>query len=577
MKFSQLFTFTLKDDPKDCVLKSHKYLVRGGFIKQIGSGIYDFLPLGKIVLDKVIKIVNEEMKKSGANELSLGFVVPAELWRQSGRFYQYGKELLVFKDRKDNDFVLGPTHEEAIVDCIKGIVKSYKQLPLNLYQINLKFRDEIRPRFGILRGREFVMKDGYSFHSDKEDLDREFLVMEQTYTRIFKRLGVDFRVVEADSGAIGGSGSKEFMILAPSGEDDIVICENCDYASNIEIASHATEIPESLAPKADFAKFFTPNACTIKKLSEFFKVDEFWLLKCVAKKARYSDGRQEVCFFFLRGNRNLSLTKALNAIPQAIALDDISSDELLSLGLCSGYIGPYSLRNITQAELIFFDNELQGAKDMICGANEKDYHFVGVDLDTFSNLVFKDLAEVKAGDLCPHCKEGRINITKGIEIGHIFKLGTKYSKAMEATFLDKNGKSQYFEMGCYGIGVSRILGAVLEQKADDKGAIWGNIAPFRIVIVISNIKNNDEWQYATQLYERLLEAGIEVLLDDRDERFGVKMGDFELLGISYALIVGKELKQGKVELIKRDGLQKTLLLCDDFSHLLDLIESKKEQ
>lgn len=624
MRFSKLLAFSQKEAPKDCILKSHSILIRGGFIKQIGSGIYSFLPLGKIVLDKVQKIIKEEMDKANANEVRLGFVTPANLWEESHRFDKYGKELLVFKDRKDNSFVLGPTHEEAALDCIKGIVKSYKQLPLNIYQIHIKFRDEIRPRFGLMRAREFIMKDSYSFHSDKADLDREFALMEQTYRNIFERLEVKYRIVDADSGAIGGSGSKEFMLLAESGEDSIAICKNCDYAANIEAATRTPKTPPTQAPQADFAKFFTPNITTIKDLSDFFKVDSFWTMKCVAKKAvfagdfkdsknnvdskdfaksiesiknidsnksvdsankvdsnknidsaKIADSNENIasnkiadsnvckknhtktapCFFFLRGSDELNTTKALNAIPNAIDLIDLSNDELESLGLTSGFIGAYGLQNITKTPFIYFDNELKDAKNLICGANEANYHFVGVDLGTFANIEYRDLLEVKKGDLCPKCK-GEIDITKGIEIGHIFKLGTRYSKPLEATFLDNNGKAQYFEMGCYGIGVSRILPAILEQKADSKGAIWGSVAPFFVVIIISNVKNSDECEFANKLYENLLALKYEVLLDDRDERFGVKMADFELMGFANAIIVGKELQNNAIEIVRRENLQK---------------------
>lgn len=558
MKFSKQFFITTKEIPKDCVLKSHSILVRGGFIKQIGSGIYNILPLGLIILNKITKIIKDEMDKSGANELKLGFITPANLWEESGRLHKYGKELLVFKDRKENPFVLGPTHEEAIVECVSGFVKSYKQLPLNLYQINLKFRDEIRPRFGLLRAREFIMKDAYSFHSSAESLDLEFEKMEQTYKNIFTRLNVDFRVVEADSGAIGGSGSKEFMILAPSGEDDIVVCSNCDYASNIEVAARAKQDAPSPAPQADFAKFYTPEIKNIKDLSEFFKIDSFYLLKCVAKMAIMEDLSKKPAFFFVRGSDELSPTKALNAIDGAIELIDLSALELENLGLFSGFIGPYSLKNITKSELIFFDNELMDAPNLICGANEPNYHFVGVNLGEFSGLIYKDLIEVKAGDKCPKCS-GILRITKGIEIGHIFKLGTKYSAPLNANFLDKNGKTQPFIMGCYGIGVSRMLAAILEQKADEKGAIWGNLAPFKIDIIISNINNQNEQNIANKIYEGLLARGIEALLDERDLRFGAKIADFELIGFEFALIIGKSLNENKIELIKRDGLQKMIL------------------
>ncbi len=569
MRFSKLFTFSTKEEPKDCVLKSHSYLIRGGFIRQIGSGIYNFLPLGKMVLDKVIAIIKDEMNKSGANEVSLGFVTPADIWIKSQRYNKYGKELLTFNDRKNNNFVLGPTHEEAVVECIKGYVKSYKQLPLNLYQINLKFRDEIRPRFGLMRAREFIMKDAYSFHANSEDLDREFLLMEQTYRNIFTRLGIDFRVVDADSGQIGGSGSKEFVILAPSGEDDIAVCSGCDYASNIEIASRTPKISPEIAPQAEFAKFYTPNIVSINDVSKFFNTDSFWLLKCVAKKVVLNDTTSEVCFFFLRGSDDLSLTKALNAIPNALEIIDIDSKELENLGLIAGFIGPYGLRNITNARFIFFDNELKDANNLICGANERDYHFVGVNLGSFENIDYRDLLEVKEGDLCPKCG-GILHITKGIEIGHIFKLGTRYSSVLEATFLDKDGRAQFFMMGCYGIGVSRILPAILEQKADEKGAIWGEIAPYSVVIVVSNIKNASELVYAENLYTQLLEKHIDVLLDDRDERFGSKMADFELMGFKNAIIVGKGLQENRIELVARDGLKKQVL--DSTIALDDLIE-----
>lgn len=557
MKFSNLFAITLKEAPKDCVLKSYEYLIRGSFIKQVGSGIYHLLPLGKIVLDKISKIVKEEMDKSGAQEVSLGFVTPSELWVKSNRFNKYGKELLSFKDRKDNVFVLGPTYEESIVDCVKSYVSSYKQLPINLYQINLKFRDEIRPRFGLIRCREFIMKDAYSFHENLEDLDREFRLMEEVYINIFTRLGLDFRVVDADSGAIGGSGSKEFVILAPSGEDDIVICSNCNYASNIEVAKRKPKITEIKAPKADFAKFYTPSTTDVRDVSIFFNTSDYWILKCVVKKVIFSDLSQSFCFFFIRGSDKLSEIKAINAVDDAIELIDAQESDIENLGLFKGFIGPYGLRNITNAKYIIFDDELIDARDLICGANEENYHFVGVDLSKFENITYKPLVEVSNGDKCINC-DGSLSITKGIEIGHIFKLGNRYSKSLNAVFLDRDGKSKYFEMGCYGIGVSRILPAMLEQKADSKGAIWGNVSPYSVVIIISNTKNEDEFAYANNLYNSLLKH-CDVLLDDRDVRFGVKMSDFELIGFKNAIIIGKELKNNKIEFIRRDGLIKESL------------------
>lgn len=575
MRFSQLFINTLKDAPKDAVLKSHQYLVRGGFIQQVGSGIYNFLPLGKKLLDKVRYIIKEEMDKTGAQEILMGFVTPADLWRESGRYEKYGRELLRFVDRKDNEFVLGPTHEEVVTFIAKNGVKSYKQLPIHLYQIHTKFRDEVRPRFGLMRGREFIMKDGYSFHSSFEDLDREFDVMEQTYKKILERIGVDFKIVEADSGAIGGSGSKEFMVLAPCGEDTIVVCKNCEYGANVEIGSRALRVsprPNELRydknpPKAEFARFYTPNVKSIESLSEFFKVDRFYLLKAVVKKALRANGSFELVYGFVRGDDEIEETKLLNTINRVdssfLSLEDAELEEMTQAGLEAGFIGPYGLRHITQSQYIYFDESLREAKELICGANEKDYHFVGVDLDTFENLNFVDIAKAQEGDLCPKC-QGELYYTKGVEVGHIFKLGTKYSYAMNAQFLDKDGKAQDLIMGCYGFGVSRILPAILEQKSDELGCVWGKeVKLFDLAIVISNVKDNTQNEFATKIYEECKARGIDVLLDDRDERFGVKMKDFELLGFSFALIVGKGLNGGRVELIKRKGLEKFELQCDE--------------
>ncbi|MCH5313918.1 MAG: proline--tRNA ligase [Helicobacter sp.] len=585
MRFSQLFVNTLKEAPKDALLKSHQYLVRGGFVQQIGSGIYNFLPLGKKLIDKVRAIVKEEMDKSGAQEILMGFVTPAELWRESGRYEKYGRELLRFVDRKDNEFVLGPTHEEVITHIAKSAIKSYKQLPVHLYQIHTKFRDELRPRFGLMRGREFIMKDGYSFHSSYEDLNREFDTMEATYKKILQRVGVDFKVVEADSGAIGGSGSKEFMVLAPCGEDTIVVCKNCDYGANIEAskraqrnAPRANEVCyDSEPPKAEFARFHTPNIKTIEALSAFFKVDKFYTIKAIVKKALKADGGGELVFFFVRGDDEGEEVKMFNAINRGtnmyIELVDASVEEIAKAGLEAGFIGAYGLRHITNAEHIYFDESLRDASNLICGANEKDYHFVGVDLSTFEGLEYADLAQTKEGDLCPKCNN-ELHYTKGIEVGHIFKLGDKYSRAMNAQFLDERGKTQPFIMGCYGLGISRILPAILEQKSDELGCVWSKeVSVFDIVIIISNTKDNAQSEYANSIYENLKAKGVDVLLDERDERFGVKIKDFELLGFTYALIVGKGLSEGKVELIKREGLQKRELSADKDTLLMQILQS----
>jgi prolyl-tRNA synthetase len=406
VRFSKLFLPTSKEAPKDALLPSHIYLVRSGFISQIGSGIYNLLPLGKIVQDKIRSIVKEELDNAGNSEVQLGFITPYSLWIESGRADKFGDELLRFKDRKDSDFILGPTHEEAIVDLVRNRVKSYKELPLNLYQINTKFRDEARPRYGLLRGREFLMKDGYSFHESYNDLDREFKLMQDTYENILNRLGVDFRVVEADSGAIGGSGSREFMVLADSGEDDIVICNSCEYGANVEVDSRP------MGSKCD------------------------------------------------------------------------------------------------------------------CG--------------------------------------GELSVTKGIEVGHIFKLGTTYSEALGATYLDRNGKSQPFIMGTYGMGISRLIAAIVEQHHDKKGIKWTKTTtPYDTLIIISDIKKSDQVEFANRLYEDLQSKGLNVAIDDRSERFGFKIGDFELIGIQKAVIVGKNLQKGIVEIVKRDDLIKVEVNSND--------------
>ena len=557
MKFSKFYAPTTKEAPKDASLPSHQFLIRGGFVEQLGSGLYNYLPLGKIMHDKISRVVKEEMNEAGALEVSFSVVTSGELWKQSGRYNVFGKELLRFKDRKDNDFVISPTNEEAAVALVRGKVTSYKQLPLNLYQINTKFRDEARPRFGLLRGREFTMKDGYSFHSSKEDLKREFDLMEATYSKIFTRLGLNFRAVEADSGAIGGSGSKEFMVLASNGEDDILCCEACRYAANVEAARREPRVSEAEAPEADAAKFLTPNAKTIKDVAEFFKVSEFYCIKAVMKKAIYED-KEEVVVFFVRGDDELQETKAQNAC-KALELVDASEADVAKAGLVAGFCGPVGLKDVK----FFIDNELKGANNMICGANEKDYHFVGVSVSGFNEERFKDLVKVKEGDKCPVC-DGKLKLSKGIEVGHIFQLGDKYSAAMNATYLDQNGKAKPFLMGCYGIGISRLIAVMIEASHDERGCIWKKeCAPFDVEIIISNLKDEAGVKFAFELYESLKKAGVSVIIDDRNERFGVKMNDFELIGFPYALLVGKEFANGKVEFITRDGLSKETIGADD--------------
>ncbi len=556
MRFSRAFIPTTKEAPSDAVLASHIFLTRAGFTSQVAAGLYNYLPLGKRVLKKIEQIVNEEMNKVGAQEVDLSFVTPADLWEESGRIEKFGKELLRFRDRKENLFVLGPTHEEMMVNLVRNRVTSYKQLPLNLYQIKTKFRDEARPRFGLMRGREFVMKDGYSFHATQEDLDREFEMMEAAYKRILVRLGLDFRVVEADSGAIGGSGSKEIMVIADSGEDTIAICDSCEYGANVETAERASRSEVPQAPESDFNKFSTPNVKSIEDLEAFFKVDAYYTMKCVAKKMHYEDGDQ-VVLFFLRGDDDLQEVKAVNAA-EALEVEDVSEEELKALGLVPGFMGPLDMDKVP----CVFDTSLKGATQMICGANEKDQHFVGVDMSVLDEALFADIYTAKEGDGCPHC-EGKLLYKKGIEVGHIFKLGTTYSKPLKADFLNEKGQAEPLIMGTYGMGISRLIAATIEQHHDEKGCIWTKeTAPYSVNIMVSNIKDEAQLAFGEKLYQQLQEVGVEVIIDDRKERFGFKMKDAELIGFPFTIIVGKELVNGNVQVLERATLEKRAVFAE---------------
>lgn len=567
MKFSKLFIPTTKEMPSDASLPSHQFLVRGGFIAQTGAGIYDFMPLGKIVLEKIRAIVKKEMDEAGANEVQFGFVTPLSLWSESGRALTMGSELLRFKDRKNGEFVLSPTNEEAVVNMVKNRVTSYKDLPLHLYQINTKFRDEARPRFGLMRGREFLMKDGYSFHSCEEDLVREFNLMEETYKKIYTKLGLDFRVVEADSGAIGGSGSKEFHVLASSGEDTIVVCDGCNYAANIEAAKREAKKYEF--KEGELKKVETPSCTTIEDVANFLSVSKEQTIKAVIKKAIFKD-ESKIVVFFVRGSDELEDTKAQNSV-DALELIDATLDEIKDAGVVAGYCG---LVDLPKDILVVVDSELENSQGMVCGGNEENFHFINVDLKVIENIKYFDLIAVKEEDTCACCG-GKLSYTKGIEAGHIFQLGDKYSKAMNATFLDENGKAKPFIMGCYGVGVSRLVAAVIEQNHDEKGCIWTkSTTPFMVDIIVSNSKNEDEKNMGEKIYEELKASNVEVILDDRiNARFGFKIGDFELLGFPYAIIIGKKLLDGIVEIVDRKTLLKTEVKIEEVvSKILNLIK-----
>jgi len=576
LRFSKAFIPTTKEAPSDAQLASHIFLARAGFMTQVAAGLYNYLPLGKRVIRKIETIINEEMAAIDAQEVELSFVTPTELWAESGRIEKFGKELLRFKDRKANNFVLGPTHEEMMVNLVRNRVTSYKQLPLNLYQIKTKFRDEARPRFGLMRGREFIMKDGYSFHANSEDLDREFDTMEAAYKKILTRLGLEYRVVEADSGAIGGSGSKELMVIADSGEDTIAICDSCEYGANIETASRKSRASVGNIPEAaqmDFNKFKTPNKKSIDDLVDFFHVDAYYIIKAVAKRAIYEDS-SKIVLFFVRGSDDLQEVKAANSVG-ALELEDVSEQELKEAGLNVGYMGPLDIETMVEGIDVVYDRELEGAANMICGANEDEYHYVGVDLSVVENMKTADIVEVKEGDACPHCEAGKLLYKKGIEVGHIFKLGTTYSAAMKAEFLNEKGQAEPFVMGTYGMGVSRLVAAVIEQHHDEKGCIWTKATtPYMVDVMVSDIKKEEQLSLGESLYTFLNAQGIETILDDRKERFGFKMKDAELIGFPYTVIIGKGLAEGVVQIMHRATLEKEEVRVEDIqARILQLVQA----
>jgi len=553
MLFSKSAIYTIKEKPKDATIDSHELLLRAGFISQVSSGVYTYMLLGLKVIKKISKIIEEEMDAKGAQQILMPSVQPAELWVESGRYTEYGKELLRFKDRNDRDFVIGPTHEEVVSDIVRRYINSYRQLPINLYQIQTKFRDEIRPRFGLMRAKEFIMKDAYSFDTDPHSLDVSYEKMRDAYCRIFKRCGMDFRIVQADSGSIGGKDSEEFMVLSSVGEDEILVCDTCDYAANVE---KATSIVNNKQYKeGPIKKVYTPSAKTITEVSKFLNVDQSEL----AKSLLFRNEKGEIFCFVVLGNDTLNLTKAKNATSSVdlFALDD---KELGSLGLVGGFLGPIGLDNNIR---IIVDNRLKEIDSVIVGANEENYHLENVSFKRDVNAEFFDIRSAQAGEICPKCKNGKLKKYMGIEVGHIFKLGLKYSKAMNVVYLDKDGKQQYVYMGCYGIGVGRCAQACVEQNHDDDGIIWPiSIAPFEVEIVQLD-KSKEITEFCHLLYEQLQQSKIDCLFDDRDERAGVKFKDMDLIGIPISVIVGsKNFNNNEVEIRLRKTKEKKLCKTD---------------
>ncbi|MBF0357947.1 MAG: proline--tRNA ligase [Magnetococcales bacterium] len=547
MRLSQTLLPTLKEDPVEAQVVSHKLMLRSGMIRQLGAGIYSWLPLGLRVLRKVENIVREEMDRAGAQEVLLPAVQPAELWQETGRWSKYGAELLRFKDRGDRDFCFGPTHEEVITDLVRHELRSYKQLPANFYQIQTKFRDEVRPRFGIMRGREFLMKDAYSFDLDQESLDNSYKQMFTAYQNIFKRCGLQFRAVEADSGAIGGSDSHEFHVLADSGEDAIASCDSCDYAANLEKAV-AGGSPEAVPAGADMQKVATPEIKSIDDVAGFFNISADKTVKALLVQTDKGE-----FMLLLRGDHELNEIKAENYLDgDGFKLVEPGAVQK-STGVSVGSLGP-----VGATTPIIADNSLAGMSDFICGANEDGFHLTGVNWERDLPLPkFADLRNVQAGDLCSRCGAGTLRLDRGIEVGHVFKLGDKYSKAMQMTVLNQGGREQTPLMGCYGIGVSRIVAAAIEQNHDDSGIVWPIfLAPFHVEILLINPKEEAAAKLAEEIYEYLKARGIEALLDDRNERLGVKFKDADLIGAPLRVVIGgRGIKDGAVEVQSRhDGV-----------------------
>nr|C6E496.1 RecName: Full=Proline--tRNA ligase; AltName: Full=Prolyl-tRNA synthetase; Short=ProRS [Geobacter sp. M21] len=546
MRYSQYFIPTVKETPSDAEVISHKLMLRAGMIRKLAAGIYNYLPFGLRSIRKVEAIVREEMNRAGAIELLMPAVQPAELWKESGRWEFYGKELLRFNDRKDAEFCMGPTHEEVITDLIRKEVRSYRQLPINLYQIQGKFRDEIRPRFGLMRGREFIMKDAYSFDVNEAGADVSYEKMYKAYRRIFERCGLKFRAVEADTGTIGGNYSHEFMVLADSGEDAIVSCSACEYAANMEKAETRKGEGIEHADPRPMEHVSTPGQKSIEDVAAFLGVQNTQVVKTLVLVA---DGEPVVAL--IRGDYDLNEIKLKNHLGCA-ELEMAEDDVVVKVtGAPTGYAGPVGLAAKVK---VVADLSLEGMHNFVTGANAADTHLKNVNIGRdFSVSGFVDIRNVVIGDACPRCDSGKLEIWRGIEVGHVFKLGTKYSKALKATFLDADGKEQTIFMGCYGIGVGRTVAACIEQNHDENGIIFPiPIAPFQCIISSLSVKEDEVKAASESIYQELLEAGIEVLLDDRDERPGFKFKDADLIGIPLRIVVGaKALAEGKVELKER--------------------------
>ncbi|WP_296961913.1 proline--tRNA ligase [uncultured Dialister sp.] len=568
MLASRLYSPTLRELPADAVVVSHQYMLKAGMMRKVGNGIYSFLPLAWRSIQKVEKIIREEINKTGAQEIMMPIVQPAELWQKTGRWDVFGPEMFKLKDRNDREYCLGPTHEELVTSLIQMDTTSYKQLPVSVYQIQNKYRDEKRPRFGLMRSREFIMKDGYTFDADEEGLDKQYKLMYDAYSRIFTRCGLTFRPVIADSGAIGGSGSHEFEVLADSGEADIVYCENCDFAANIEAVDPLT-IKSYIHNDKEKEIVETPGQHTIEMVCDFLHAPVKQSVKAVVYNV---DGL--VVLAMVRGDHEVNETK-IQHIYNAINVDMASDEDLKKVGLTAGYISPIGLKRTKEFDILV-DPTVMEMQDACCGANEKDKHYIHVNpARDFKDVRVETIRQIEEGDACPHCG-GKIVRCRGIEVGQVFKLGTKYSEALHATFLDNQGKSHPFVMGCYGIGVTRTVAASIEQNHDADGIIWPvAIAPYEVVIVPANNKSEEVMAAAKKLYDSMEDSRDEVVLDDRNERAGIKFKDADLIGYPVRVTIGKKWQQsGSVEIkIRRSGEVVEVPLDEAKDKVLEILQT----
>lgn len=566
MRASKMLISTLKEAPNEAIIDSHILLLRAGLVRKLVSGVYNYMPLGKRVLNKIENIIRENMDDSGALEILSSAVQPRELWESSGRWSKYGPELIRFQDRHQRDFCLGPTHEEIFTDLVKNEVKSYKNLPLNIYQIQTKYRDEMRPRFGLVRSREFIMKDAYSFDVDYTGLDASYDLMRTTYTKIFDRLGLRYKIVLADTGAIGGDGSHQFMALSDVGESTIIYCDSCNYAADEEKAESKLEEYNTKEELKEAKKVNTPNARTIEEVATYLNVDK----RNIAKALVYYAKDKYVCVL-IRGDREVNPIKLCNALDIAEFELRLASDkEIEEIGLIKGFIGPKDI----DLE-IYMDKELENQKNLITGANELDYHIMNMNLNRdFKITKIADLRLTQKGDICPICGK-KLNSEKGIEVGQIFKLGTKYSQSMGCTYLDEQGVNKPMIMGCYGIGVSRTLQSIIDQNHDDYGIKWPMIvAPYHIVVVPVNYKDDEMKMLSDKIYQTLKNSNHEVIIDDRDYKPGFKFKDWDLIGIPYMIIVGRRANEGIVEVKNRYTNEKVEM---NYSDAIEFVINKVKE